>query len=242
MASNSETGHEKNAENFDGLLGQAKSMGAKYNPSNPLIVLAALELKKTEGRLALKQWKEVYGISTNLVTNRSLAYKNMGKLSTRVMKALKGSGAENAEIDDVKTWHMKINGQRIEKPEVPKEGERAVKTNSVSQMSFDKRKGNFAQMVEILKNIPAYKPNEEDLKTANLTLYLNSLESLNDSADTGGTDLQRKVDARNEVLYKEKTGIYDLATAIKNYIYSVDGTSGPISKKVSKIKFTKPKQ
>lgn len=239
MASTSETGHEKNVENFGGLVEQAKSMGTKYKPSNPLIALAALGTKRDEGRAVIKTWKEVFGVTTNRITSRSIAYKNMGKLSTRIMKALKGSGAEKEEIDNAKTWHMKITGQRLEKPEAPKEGEKGGKSNSSSQMGFIMRKGNFGKLVEVIKNISAYNPNEDDLKVATLTAYLGSLELLNDNTNEGGTDLERAIDARNEVLYKEKTGIYDLATAIKNYIYSVDGTDGPVSKKVSKIKFTK---
>ena len=47
--------------------------------------------------------------------------------------------------------------------------------------------------------------------------------------------------SRNNLLYKENTGLYDVALDVKNYIKSVFGATSPQYKQVSKIKFTAPR-
>ena len=46
---------------------------------------------------------------------------------------------------------------------------------------------------------------------------------------------------RNDTLYKANTGLVDIALDVKTYIKSVYGATSPQYKKISKIKFTKPR-
>lgn len=44
--------------------------------------------------------------------------------------------------------------------------------------------------------------------------------------------------ARNEVLYKQNTGIVDITVDVKNYVKSVFGATSPQYKLISNLKFT----
>jgi hypothetical protein len=46
MASNTETGHNKNVTNFETLIIACTGFGAEYNPSNPNITIPVLTIQK----------------------------------------------------------------------------------------------------------------------------------------------------------------------------------------------------
>lgn len=53
MASTSETGNAKNVDNLDVLITDIISFGAKYNPSNPFLLVTALKAKETSARASI---------------------------------------------------------------------------------------------------------------------------------------------------------------------------------------------
>jgi hypothetical protein len=242
MASTSETGHEKNVENFGELIAKAKSMGTKYKPTSTRLQLPAMEAMLAEGRKTMKDCKvglEQYGTAVN---NREDAYDGIKKLSTRVMGALRGSDAKKAKVEDAKTWHDKIQNNQKGKNEKAEGEEKEGKGKSTSQQSYDKLKGNFEQLVLVLKGEAEYKPEEDDLKVATLEAYIGSLEPLNTEVDMKETALNRLREDRNKFLYTAETGLVDVAMKFKEYVKGADGADGPIYKKVAKIKFTRPKK
>ena len=93
-----------------------------------------------------------------------------------VMQAMKESRATQNGVTDTKTWQNKFQRVWEDKPVAIKEEEKSSTSNSVSQLGFDMRKGNINELVEILKKIPAYHPNEWEHKVESLLAYLKGLE------------------------------------------------------------------
>lgn len=237
MASTSETGHEINVENFAELIANAKSLGARYRPTSTRLQLPAMETMLASGRQLVKEGKISLVNYSSAVNEREGAFEGIKKLSTRVMGALKGSDAKKAKVEDAKTWHDKIQNGGKGKDETPDGEGKGKGGNSTSQQSYDKLKGNFEQLVMVVKGEPEYKPEEDELKVATLEAYIARLEPLNEEVDAKLTELNRQREERDRLLYAEETGLVDVAMKFKEYIKSVDKASGPVYKKVAKIKF-----
>ena len=110
---------------------------------------------------------------------------------------------------------------------------------STSQMSYDSRLDNFDKLIKLLSSVPAYAPNEADLKIASLTALYTDLKAKNLAVINAETPLNNARIARNDVMYKDNVGLVDVATDVKTYIKSVYGATSPQYKTVSSLKFTK---
>ncbi|NJL76804.1 MAG: hypothetical protein HC892_19090 [Saprospiraceae bacterium] len=108
-------------------------------------------------------------------------------------------------------------------------------------MSFDSRIDNFDKFVKLLTSVTLYAQNEADLKVTALTAVLTDLKTKNAAVIAAEVPLNNARITRNDVLYKPNTGLVDIALDVKTYIKSVFGASSPQYKKISKIKFTKPR-
>jgi hypothetical protein len=135
----------------------------------------------------------------------------------------------------------KIQGRRAtakltdeEKNAATEKGKEIVEISS-SQMSYDNRLDNFDKLIKLLATVPAYAPNEADLKITTLTTLFNDLRAKNLAVITAETPLSNARIARNEVLYKPSTGMVDISVDIKTYIVSVYGKTSPQYKAISKL-------
>ena len=108
-------------------------------------------------------------------------------------------------------------------------------------MSFDSRIDNFDKLIKLLTSVTLYAPNEADLKVTALTAVLNDLKAKNLAVTNAEVPLNNARISRNDILYKTNTGLVDTALDVKTYIKSVYGATSPQYKKISKIKFTKPR-
>ena len=108
-------------------------------------------------------------------------------------------------------------------------------------MSFDSRIDNFDKLIKLLTSVTLYAPNEADLKVAALTAVLSDLKAKNLAVTNAEVPLNNARISRNDILYKANTGLVDTALDVKTYIKSVYGATSPQYKKISKIKFTKPR-
>ena len=138
----------------------------------------------------------------------------------------------------------KLQGRRAtlkmtdEEKKVAAEAGNEVTEISSSQMSFDSRLDNLDKLIKLLTSIPAYAPNEADLKVAALTTLLTDLKTKNTAVITAETPLVNARIARNDVLYKADTGVVDTSVDVKTYVKSVFGATSPQYKTISGLKFT----
>ena len=247
MASTSETGHPINVANFETIIADVTSYGTTYNPSKASLKVAALNTLLTSAKSAVNAVsaaEPAYKLATDA---RDVAFKPLSPLVTKVINALKATDT-TAQVDETaQTLVRKLQGRRA----TPKQTEEAKKAAEVagkpiveissSQMSFDSRIDNFDKLIKLLTSVTLYAPNEADLKVTALTAVLTDLKAKNTAVTNAEVPLNNARIARNDVLYKANTGLVDIALDVKTYIKSVYGATSPQYKKISKIKFTKPR-
>ena len=245
MASTSETGHAKNVANLDELTSFVTGYGTAYNPSKSSIKLTALQALSTSAKNAINAVNAAEPAYKNAVAAREAAFAPLSKLITRVMNALKATDTTEEVDASAKTLVHKIQGVRAsakkteeEKKALAAAGKEVVEISS-SQMSYDSRLDNFDKLIKLLTSVALYAPNEADLKATALTTLYTDLKAKNTAVVTATTPLSNARIARNDVLYKDVTGLYDIAIDVKTYVKSVFGATSPQYKQVSGLKFTK---
>lgn len=255
MASISEVGHGKNVANLEDLTSLCVGFGVTYNPSNVNLKVPALNALKASGDGVMLSVKSAYSALKNATNERELAFEPLKTLSSRVLGALKSSGASKLSIKDGQTLNNKIQGRSKKKTGDETETETAEKAiavpgdnavpdenvvkkeHSTSQQSFDSRMEHLTDLVTLVAAIPAYNPNEVDLKITGLNATAANLKAKNTAVINAFTVYTNALAARNKVLYGEGTGLVDIAKAVKDYVKSVYTAGSPQFKAVNKISF-----
>lgn len=242
MASTSETGHAKNAANFEDLISFCTGYGATYNPSKVSIKLPGLSTLLTSANAALQAVKVAKTTYDNATNAREVVFKPLKSLATKVINALAATDSMSQTVDDAKTVNNKIQGRRAKAIKEPEAGEAGVavtapKTASTSQQSFDKLIDHFAQLIQTLTAEAKYIPNENELKVATLNTMLADLKAKNTAVINATTALSNARIARDKILYSDDTGLIDTAKDVKQYVKSLFGASSPQYKQVSGLEF-----
>ncbi|HRH47164.1 MAG TPA: hypothetical protein PLP23_00355 [Panacibacter sp.] len=243
MASNSEKGHAINLANFKLIIDRATGFGATYNPSN-----SSLTVVKMKGQLSAANTAQGNLISSNKATKepineRELLFEPLDPLVTRVINYASSTNASKKLIADAKGNADKIRGASKKKPGKKTDSSDPLPEDGVStsQQSYVQRTDAFQQLIELLKTVTDYSPNETDLTTASLDAYLTDLKTANDSLGSLLTTAANKLIARNKLLYESETGIIDTALKCKKYIKGLYGAKSAEYGLVSGIKFSRAK-
>jgi len=236
----SEKGHAKNIANFLLLVEFVVAFGAVYNPSNALITLASLNATKTAAEALLDKLNTKFAALTNAVNAREILFANLSALTTRIVNAVKASGASDQFVADVKTLARKIQGRRksekaIDDPNTPED--ESKKAHSASQMSYSNRAENFSTLTALAKSEPIYAPNEADLKTSTLEDHYDDLKDSNESVDTAYVGASGVRVERDNFLYDDESGLVEQATLVKAYVKSLFGANSPEYKQIKGIEF-----
>lgn len=243
MANQSESGHAKNVANLGALITVVVGFGEVYNPSKTALTVAALATLNDRAKGVMHEMNGLEGAYNLAVDHRELAFAPLGKLSTRILNAIRSSDVAPQIVETVESLVRKLTGQRAtprlteeEKAALVAEGT-VVKEVSSSQMSYDNRLDSLDKLVQLLPNIPQYAPNEEELKVTTLVSLKETLSASNDAAIQAGTALGNIRRVRNEVLYSPGTGVIDIAKAVKAYVKSLFGATSLQYKQLSALTF-----
>lgn len=241
MASKSEVGIVKNVANLDLLVGEVKTMGTVYNPSNPSIKMVALEAKQTECGNAMDTVRNATTPAKNAINAREAGFKDIKKRGTKVVNSLASSGAAPEILKDARGYLNKLRGTRTTKVKEPTPENPEVNNISNSQQSYDNLVTHFEMIKELVKGEPKYLPNEAELKVPELEAYIATLKKLNNDLIGPVSILgQAKID-RDRVIYDPSTGLSELTGIVKTYVKSVLGANDPLYKRIAAIKFTRKK-
>ena len=247
MASTSETGHAKNVADFDELISFVTGYRESYNPSKATIKLDALKALSDHAKHSINAVSSMEPAHKSAVAAREVVFIPLSKLTTRTMNSIKATDTTVQVDENARTLVRKIQGVRAtakktedEKKALAEKGKEVVEI-STSQMSYDSRLDNFFKLIQLLSSVPEHNPNETELKIEHLNTILDDLKAKNAAGVESYIPLSNARISRNNLLYKENTGLYDVALDVKNYIKSVFGATSPQYKQVSKIKFTAPR-
>jgi hypothetical protein len=243
MPSTSETGHAKNVANYEKLIADVTALGVTYNPSKANLKPTALNTQLTAAKAAIATVNTAESLFKNAAGARDAGFAPLSNLVTRMNNALKASDTTPQIKESAKTLVRLLQGRRA----TPKPTEEAkiaaaadgktIVTISSSRMSFDMRLDTLDKLIKLLTTVPAYAPNEADLKVSALTTLYNDLKTKNSAAVTAETALKGARIARADVLYKPSTGLVATSVDVKTYLKSVYGGTSPQYKMASGLRF-----
>ena len=242
MASTSETGHAVNLNNFNIIINRCTGYSTRYNPTNNLLKTPALQTIYTTGTTALQNIALLKPAWQNAINLRQQIFFDMEKLATRVINAYDATEAvTDAQVKDAKTIIRKIRGERKSKKILNPGPDDPVQI-SVSQQSYANQIMHFAELIGLLAAEPTYNPNETELQTANLGIFITDLNSANQKVISTQQPYLDALSQRNTILYTPKTGLVDLALEVKRYVKSVQTITPAEYKQISVLKFSRPKK
>lgn len=237
MSKQYETGNAKNVANLQKLIEQVTVYTA-YNPPVDNLKIVNLNTLYTNSLNAVTEVEEKRNANKNAIHTRQQAYLNLKSTSTRIINQLEILGLSEGVLAQAKSLNNLIQGSKKKKKEVDEETGEESKTVSTSRQSYTQLANNFSKILQLLATIPAYNPNLEELKLVNLTAYHTTLVESTKNVDITEAELNTKLIERNNILYKNGTGLYTIAQNVKKYVKSVYGATSPEYSNISKIKFT----
>ena len=240
----SESGDNKIIGNFRKLIDEISADNA-YNPANDKLKIIPLEAQYNNGDAAVNDVAAARAPYKLAITDRESAFKALRPLVVRSRNFLKASGAPKGVVEDADTFVRKLSGSRKspkpkDDPNAPAgEGNQSGGSSSASQMSYDNQVGNFEAYIEILKNVPAYNPNEADLKVTALTAYAAGLTAKNNTVNTTSANLNQTRGQRDQLLYTGDDSIVNTALLAKAYVQAALGSKSQLHKKIKGLTFSR---
>ena len=232
MTSTSESGHQKNVANFDELISFATGYGSTYKPTKTSLSIDALKALSEQAKAAHIAVVSADAALKSAVAAREAAFLPLSKLSTRILNSIMAS-----QIQGVRASAKKTDQQ---KEALAEHGKKVVEISS-SQMGFDSRLDNLFKLIQLLLSIPEYNPNEEELKIAYLNTLMEDLKLKNAAVIEKTIPLSNARISRNNILYKDDTGLCDMAMNVKTYLKSLFGPTSLEYKQISSLSFKKIK-
>lgn len=236
-----EAGDKKVLGNLRALIDHI-SAEANYHPANSKLSKASLEAQYTAAQTAADAVANAQAPNKLAITARFVGFTGLRPRAVRVHNALKSSGATPPEVEDAETPYRKLIGTRKtpkikDNPATPEDESKGSK--SASQMSYDNQLGNLGAYLAILSNIPAYNPNEADLKIPALQATAADLKAKNDAVSTTSVTLSQARGVRDQALYLADDSVVNIAQLVKTYVKAAFGTSHQLYKQIKGLQFTR---
>lgn len=237
MPSTSEVGHAKNVANLQKLTEQV-NVYTLYNPPVENLSIASLQNLYTNASAKLSEVEEKRNAYKNAIAIRQSTFENLKPTCTKIINQLEILGLPAGTLDQAKSLNRAIQGSKKKTTPPLEEGKEAPKTASTSRQSYTQIAENFGIFLQLLASIPAYNPNEDNLKLTNLNTYKDSLTTANQTIDQTEAEFNNKLIERDQILYTDGTGLYTIAQNVKKYVKSLYGATSPEFTNISSIEFT----
>lgn len=267
MSANSENGVATILANFEKVGAYCNGYGPSYQPIKESIQLHNLQQLLMEGRASLATVIDRITAFNTMKNARIRAFEDIDTYITRVYNALSVSNASEKLIQDAQGIVRKIKGLRAGKKEEkeidpaagltnladtddndtsasPKNEDSKVtksKKKSAAQTSRNELIEHIAKFIALLQSEMTYHPNEEDLQIAAIQQRLEMMRITNSSFLTYEVELSNARIFRDDLLYRDKTGICAVALDVKKYVKAVYGATSVQYKQISSLKFPRRK-
>lgn len=234
-----EAGDAKLIGNFSKLI-ELVSANPDYNPANVKLKVPALTAQKTAAQAAAADVGANEAPYKAAVNDRQDAFEDVAPTMTRSGNMLEASGAGQKIRDDARAVRRQIVGKRgtpkaKEDPDTP--GDKATKTHSTSQMSYENIIGNVDDYIAILATVTTYAPNEAELTVAGLTALSNSLKAKSEAVNAAFAPLSAARGLRDRLLYLDEDCVVNIALLVKAYVRAAFGPDSQLFKSIKGLQF-----
>jgi len=244
MAQQYETGHAKNVANLQKLIEQISTY-SDYNPSIDNLKIPAVTTLYDNALASLNNVIEKRNANKTAIHKRQELYEDLKPKVTRIINHLDILNLTDGTFNQAKSLNRLIQGSKkvtktieINEDDFNEEETENKETKSTSRQSYTETAENLNKLLQLVETIDTYNPNIEDLKLANLKTYQTNLVKATQEVNKTEAELKTELINRNNVLYNEDNGLYEIAQNSKKYVKSVYGASSPEYKNVSSIRFT----
>ena len=237
---NNEQTHAKNLDNLRTAISIGESIGAVYKPSSNLIVLTVLGQFADTFTAKLQAVNDVLPADENAVDARMAAFKPVPKRVTQILNAAKAQGLSVESIATLRTTANALRGIRatkkvVDDPTTPED--ESKKSISSSNRSYAGQLENLDLIVEQLKSLPAYAPNENEYTTGTLEGWVAGLNTLNQTAITTSGPVRTARNDRTAFCYSEIDGLIVRMKLIKAYAKTILPANDTRLIQLSKLSF-----
>lgn len=237
--SKNETGHVKNIANANLLCTHIAELGAKYNPSNPKLLLTNLKDMYNTAFVHQETVNNSIAPYSLAVDHREKLFAPVSKKITKLRKMYKTTeGVSMAQLEDFMTIARKLKGIKKNNSAVKDLQQENIKI-SISQMSYDQRTNNYEVLISLLQNTPNYLPNEIEYQVPTLQQEKVQMLQATQAVADSFIPLNAARTVRNNTVYNSEDNLVDTFNKAKDYMFTIlDGNSLQY-KTISKIKFKK---
>ena len=236
MSKQYETGHAKNVANLEMLIEQISTF-TSYNPSIDSLKIPSVITLYNTALASLNSVTDKRNANKNAIHTRQDLYIKLKSTATRIINQLDILNLNEGVFKQAKSLNRLIQGKSKSNNNGQKEEGGQENSKSTSRQSFTQLAENFSRLLQLLATIPAYNPNIDDLKLANLTTYQTDLVNATQTVNQTEAELDAEIIERNNILYNDTTGVYEIGQNVKKYVKSVYGATSPEYANVSRIKF-----
>ncbi|MDQ8143994.1 hypothetical protein [Chryseobacterium sp. CFS15] len=237
--SKNETGHVKNIANANLLCTHIAELGAKYNPSNPKLLLTNLKDMYNTAFAHQETVNNSIAPYSLAVDNREKLFAPVSKKITKLRKMYKTTeGVTMAQLEDFMTIARKLKGIKKNNSAVADPQQENIKI-SISQMSYDQRTNNYEVLISLLQNTPNYLPNEIEYQVPTLQQEKVQMLQATQTVADSFIPLNAARTVRNNTVYNSEDNLVDTFNKAKDYMFTILDGSSLQYKTISKIKFKK---
>ncbi len=234
--------HIKNMQNFDKVIAVCTGLGGTYNPGKQNLRVESLTALLNNAHSALESLK-VAKTNFEYATNyREVAFRDLPKLTGRIISELKSSGVLVQTVDDARYIHRKLTGFRVSRdPVVPENAEAATSQKKfiAKGMDYTTQVDHFAKLLQTLRTEPMYRPVPEDLKLLALEAKLSDLRAKNAEAVRAAVELKNARSYRDELLYLQQGNVHETYLAVKQTVRAAYGIGSAQYKALVGVRFRK---
>jgi hypothetical protein len=238
----SEKTHAKNNENTHIVNSITASLGALYNPNNPLITAAAMTEFEESSNSFMQAVNAAIAEEQSKVGAQLAAFKLVSKRVNKIMKAAAGQGLKPEFMANLRSTANRLNGVRVDKstPDtspVTSPPTDAKGSASVSRRSYAGILESLDLLDEQLKVNKDYNPNEPEHKSPAVSAWIDDLRSIHNGALNSKVATRNARNNRNAYTYSQTEGIVIRMNAVKAYAESILDKTDPRFKQLKKLRF-----
>jgi hypothetical protein len=238
----SETGQINTLENFATLISICSGYGLRFQPTNDLIKIPALQNVQTLAKQSIQTITAKFNIRKNTNDARKILFAQLPKLASKIVSSLEASA--NVSETDVETAmsHIRLirgyrKGKKILNPTPGRPKQISVSHRSYNQLAF-----HYSNLISFVLLLPAYHPSEPELQEPALHNFETQLNQANQACIEVNAPWKDSLIDRDKIFYEPVTGLVDLALTTKKYVRSVNAITLAEYKLISKLRFTRPKK
>lgn len=237
-----ETGHNKNVANFEAVIIILTSLGPLYNPAQALILLPALQTKLTEAKAALAAVNAAEADRTVKTDEIQAEFRDLDKYAVNIKRVAAITVNDEAFNRDLQNLVNRMRPQKRstgvpDDPSTPDVDE--SRTNrSTSMRSYDSQIGLLAEISALLKTKAGiYDSPDPEYTIEAVDAKVESLSTKNNAAKTSVALLGSALDARDQCLYDEQTGVLKRIKLIKTQLLFKPGKDSAAYRQVNALEF-----